>query len=133
MKFKRNLRKLALTGALVLGITGCSSNHLEYHFKGEIEGEEINCSSTDSGYTFLKTTKEDGNIISYRSGKDLTLEYIEITVEENTTRYSADSSNPVCKEILEKAQLKFDSYLEKITEIQTAPLNDVLENTLDKK
>ncbi|MFH1326707.1 MAG: hypothetical protein ABIH59_01105 [archaeon] len=126
MTVRKTLTSIVLAGALALGGAGCGRNP-EYDFKGKIGNEYVESFETlPNGFTYLsnlKVKKEDGSKILYFSGDDFKLDYVEVTVGENTTRYEANSKNPIYKEIIQKAQKEFDDYLSKITEIQTAPLS----------
>ncbi len=125
MTVRKTLTSIILAGALALGGAGCSNNP-EYHFNGKIGEEQVKFYEVDLGgnHNILEVVKADGSKVKYRDlNDDFKLEYVQITVGDNTTKYNASSTNPVVKGIVEKAQKEFDDYLAKITEIQTAPLN----------
>ena len=123
---KKTLKSIVLTGALSLSEYGCLKNP-EYSFYGNIGEEQVRFHEESilvSSLSFLDVIKRDGGIVRYWDyGSDLVLDSVQVRVGNNTTKYSANSSNPVAKEIVQKAQKEFDSYLTKITEIQTVPLN----------
>jgi len=124
MTVRKTLTSIVLAGALALGGAGCSNNP-EYHFNGKIGEEQVKFYEEDAGNdNILEVVKTDGSKVKYGDlNDDFKLEYVQITVGDNTTKYNASSTNPVVKGIVEKAQKEFDDYLTKITEIQTAPLN----------
>ncbi|MFH1455666.1 MAG: hypothetical protein ABIF40_01830 [archaeon] len=124
MRIRNLLTGVALAGALSLGAMGCWQSP-EYHFKGEIDGEQVHFYEPNNGNNYLDVTKEDGSLIEYCAiHEDFKLNYIYITIGENRTKYSTDSNNEAVKPIMEQAQKEFDEYLTKILEIQTAPLYD---------
>jgi len=125
MTVRKTLTSIVLAGALALGGAGCSNNP-EYHFNGKIGEEQVKFYEEDLGGddNILEVVKADGSKVKYGDlNDDFKLEYVQITVGDNTTKYNASSTNPVVKGIVEKAQKEFDNYLTKITDIQTAPLN----------
>jgi len=125
MTIRKTLTSIVLAGALALGGAGCSNNP-EYHFNGKIGEEQVKFSEgKGKAYSnILEVVKADGSKIRYADlDDDFKLDYVQITVGDNTTIYNAGSSNPVVTGIVEKAQKEFDDYLTKITDIQTAPLN----------
>lgn len=124
MTVRKSLTNIILAGALALGGTGCSNNP-EFHFNGKIGEEQVKFYEILFGeVNILKVVKADGSKVKYADfNDDFKLEYVKITVGDNTTKYNADSKNPVVTGIVEKAQKEFDAYLTKITEIQTVPLN----------
>jgi len=122
MTIKKTLGIIAL--ASTIGLAGCANNP-EYTFNGKIGEEQVKFYEEEFGeYNILKVVKADGSIIRYvdNTKNDLKIEYVEIKVGDNTTQYYLTSKNPIAAGIAQKAQEKFDSYLEKIMEIQTAPL-----------
>ncbi len=125
MTVRKTLTSIVLAGALAFGGAGCGRNP-EYNFKGKIGNEYVGSFEIAPDFTYsrnLMVIKEDGSNILYFSGDDLKLDYVVVRVGENITIYEANSKNPICKEIIQKAQKEFDDYLTKITKIQTAPLN----------
>ena len=124
MTIRKTLTSIVLAGALALGGAGCSNNP-EYHFNGKIGEEQVKFYEGDFGNdNFLEVVKTDGSKVVYGDiDDDFKLDYVKITVGDNTTKYNASSSNPIVSGIVEKAQKEFDDYLTKITDIQTAPLN----------
>ncbi len=133
MKSRKTLTSMVLFGTSM--ITGACSINPEYVFNGKIGEEQVKFykeefrDKTILGDTnILEVVKTDGNKTRYVDflGDDLKLEYIEMTVGENTIRtylYSGSAQNPIDADVLEKNQKEFDTYLVKIRDIQTAPLN----------
>jgi hypothetical protein len=110
----------------LLGLSACN-NAPEYHFNGEIGEEKVHFYETPIDSPFksgarLEITRLNGNRIIYATGDDLKLDRVYITIEDNTTSYGNKSSNEKVKETLAEGQIKFDEYLDKIHEIQTAPI-----------
>lgn len=127
MAERKNLVSLALAGALALGGAGCGYKHPEYNFKGKIGEEQVSFYMSDSLFNdcYLEVIKADSTkiyFIDYACESSPKVDCLVITIGENTTEYCTPSSNDAVKKVLEEAQKQFDSYLEKIMEIQTAPL-----------
>jgi|SRR3989344_2981753 len=124
MTVRKTLTSIVLAGALALGGAGCSNNP-EYHFNGKIGEEQVKFYEKDlANDNFLEVVKADGSKVKYGDfDDDFRLDHVQITVGDNTTKYNANSTNPMAKGIVKKAQKEFDDYLTKITDIQTAPLN----------
>ncbi len=121
---RRALARIGLWGLLSSATIGCT-DHSEYHFIGQIGTDNVKFYELNFNHdNFLVVTKEDGTMQKYVDDNkdDLKIESIEITVGENTTKYYTNSSNSAEVEIAEIAQREFDSYLAKITKIQTASL-----------
>ena len=124
MTIKKTLISIVLAGALALG-AGCSTGNPEYHFNGKIGQERVYFHEADFGTdNILEVVKANGSKIKYADlNNDFKLEYVEITIGDNTTKYDSRSKNPVVTGIVEKAQKEFDAYLVKINEQKIAPLN----------
>lgn len=116
-----------LGGVTLLSLVACSQSP-EYHFEGKIGKEQVkfyeSLKSSLLYEGFLEVTKKNGDKIEYNSGRDLKLDWIKITIGNNTTYYNIDSENEKVKEILDKGQINFDMYLDKIHKTQTSPLNN---------
>ncbi len=129
MEIKKTLTSIVLAGALALGTAGCSKDHSQYKYEGKIGEEQV--TFTEKAYfllggdNILTVTKPDGRVINYVDDfkDDLKLEYVEITKNGQTTKYTADDE--VGKPILEKAQKQFDTYMQQIKETR---INQGLEN-----
>ena len=123
----KRLTEIVLVSALVFGNGGCENNsNPEYHFKGDIEGEQVYFYEQNLGsINILEVTKKDGTKVRYedRKGNDFKLESVTFTIGDNTTSYRSISKNGDVVEIVQKAQIDFDSYLKKIIENQTVSLN----------
>ncbi len=120
MSIRKRLGALAFASAV--GLAGCADNP-EYHYNGKIGEEQVNFYETELGeYNILIVTKSDGSKAEYYDilSNDFKLDYVDFTVGKNTTSYSAGSKNPEVQAVVKKAQARFDWYLKKITEIQTA-------------
>ncbi len=114
MKTRKNLTKLALGTLTLIGV-GCTDN-LEYHFNGEINGEQVRFYE-DRNINQLKVKRVDGTKIKYAdcSGNDLKLEYVKIKKDGKNKKYS--ESHPFGKNMLKEAQKQFDAYLDTIKAI----------------
>ena len=124
MSVRKTLTSIVLAGALTLGGTGCESDSPEYLFNGRIGEDQVKFYENGLNDNFLEVVRADGSKVKYfDENNDYKLDFVQITVGENTTEYKASSKNPVVIGIVEKAQKQFDTYLTRITEIQTAPLN----------
>jgi len=124
MRIRNLLTGVALAGALSLSTIGCWQSP-EYHFEGEIDGEQVHFYEDICGCNYLEVTKEDGSFVEYQAiHEDFQLDYVHITVDENTTKYNTDSKNAAVAPIMEQAQKEYNEYLAKILEVQTAPLYD---------
>jgi len=131
----KNLTNVLLSGTLIFSEIGCSNgSHPEYNFSGKIGEEQINYhESFINGTCFLDVKTANGSKIRFAdSDGDLRLEYVEITVGNNTTKYYRDSKNPATFKFFTGTQEKFNWYLETITEIQTAPLYSTEQDTIQK-
>lgn len=128
MAGRKTLTNIVLAGTVSFGVGCLTSNNPEYSFNGKIGEDQVvfseNATFDHCCSNYLYVTKADGSIIVYVDiDDDNKLDHVRITIGENTTKYSSNSSNPVVKDVLQKAQIEFDYYLSKIIEIQTAPLN----------
>ncbi|MBI5398785.1 hypothetical protein HZB03_04945 [Candidatus Woesearchaeota archaeon] len=123
----KTLSTILLGSVLSLGNNSCRSNrHLEYHFEGKIEGDSVEFYETGAGDNVLLVTFQNGNRITYIDyDNDMEVDHVKVRVGTNTTeyyKYNRKNPDPVSVETLKMAQQQFDAYLKKITEIQTAPL-----------
>jgi len=129
MTIKKTLTAIVLVGALALGSAGCSKDHSQYKYDGKIGEDKV--TFMEKGYflvaddNIITVTKADGRVIKYvdRKRDDLQLEYVKITKNGQTTKYTADDE--VGKPILEEAQKQFDDYIQQIKETR---INQGLEN-----
>ena len=149
MAIRKTLTSTVLAGALALGTAGCSKEHSQYYkehsqynYDGKIGEDQVTFSKIRyfNHYVYLAdniltVTKPDGRVIKYvdsiNKNRDLnegilhlSLEYVEITKNGQTTRYSVDEYD-VGGPIMKEAQKKFDAYIQQITEIK---VNQGLEN-----
>ena len=128
MKNRKNLTLAGLVGVLALGSAGCGAINSQTSYDGEIGEDHVTFTRQEYIFTsdnFLTVTKADGRVIVYVDdlNDDLRLEYVEITTDGQTTKYTA--KDEVGMPILEEAQNQFDDYLRLIIEIRT---NEGLEN-----
>lgn len=120
----------AILTTLVILLPGCAALHKEYHFDGRINEEWVVFWEDSKPFVaYLEITKADGTKIKYTDyGGDLKLDSIRITppggIGGQRIYYYADSENPIVKETINDGQKKFESYLEKIHKINSAPLYD---------
>jgi len=140
MGIKQTLTSIVLAGALALGTVGCNIDyhldHSQYTYDGKIGEDKVTFTETEcfaaEDDNILTITKPDGRVIKYvdRLKEDLKLEYVQITANGQTTKYTADDE--VGKSILKEAQKQFDVYLQKIDEAKAQErkerINQGLEN-----
>ncbi len=113
-----------MSTALSFGVGGCS-NHPEYIFKGKIDGEFVEYYDDANNNNDLFVIDKNRNEILYTDkNNDLSIDTIQITTGGNTTYYHSDSTNEDVKKVIKKGQEKFDFYLSRIMDVQTAPLMD---------
>jgi len=125
------LTLIVLAGMLAFGSAGCSLStssrilrvdHSKYKYDGKIGEDQVKFTETlefnAEDDNMLTVTKPDGRVITYvdRLGDDLKLEYVDITKDNQTVRYTPD--NEIGKPILEEAQKQFDAYMKKVKEIK---------------
>lgn len=128
-KKSRRLTSIVLLGALTLGIAGCHKDHSQYYYNGKIGEDVVNFKEKlyplGSDDNILTITKPDGRVINCVDilKEDLILEYVEITKDGQTTKYTPH--NEIGRPIVEEAQKYFDAYMQKIKE---AKINQGLEN-----
>lgn len=121
--------------SLPLIFGSCSKDHSQYKYKGKIGEDQVTFKEIRllivSDNNILTSTKPDGREIKYMDmwGEDLKLEYVEITRNGQTTKYTADDE--VGKPVLEEAQKQFDYYLQKIDEAKTQEKNDRINQGLE--
>ena len=131
MTIRKTLTSIVLAGALALSTAGCSNrvDHSQYKYDGKIGEDQVTFTEKSYGFSvddnILTVTKSDGRVIKYvdSKGEDLKLEYVEISKNGQTTKYTADDE--IGKPILGEAQKQFDAYIQQIKEIRT---NQGLEN-----
>ena len=136
MQLRKILPYVVLSATAIASAACYTGNNPEYHWKGKIRNDEVRFYEGDfdrsNGYggdNFIEVKKPDGTRILYADsrGDDLKIDYVEITVGNNTTKYSINSVNSAAVAVAERAQQEFDYYLNKITEIQTASLGTPVE------
>lgn len=124
MKLKKNLITVILTSGLGISGTGCSQDS-PYHFSGMIGEEYVRSYETGLNGICINVLKENGDEIKFcDTHSNFKLNYITTTVDNVTTKYTMDSTDPFLSDVDETAQKAFETYLKKITEIKTAPLFD---------
>ena len=117
-----NTRKslIALAGALSFYFLGCKDVS-EYYYDGKIGDDSVtfieNKSVIFNNERIMVVRKTDGRVIRYFDyhQQDFKLEKVEIQTGKQVKRYTG--INDMEREILKEAQKQFDSYLEKIKEI----------------
>lgn len=129
MTIRKTLTSIVLAGALALSAAGCGRNYSQYKYDGKIGKDKVTFTETRHTLNWdnniLTVIKPDGRVIQYVDtvADDLKLEYVKITKNDQTTKYTA--SDEVGKPILEEAQKQFDNYMKQIKETRT---NQGLEN-----
>ena len=116
---KSKAKQIGLVGAVLLGAAvsgGCSEfkwRHPEYKFDGKIGEEMVEYNKKTSLGNYLQITREDGTEIVYvdECEVDLKLNRVDITQNGNKKIYRD-------KEFLEKSQVIFDAYLQRILEVK---------------
>ena len=122
---KKTLISIVLAGALAFGVSGCSKTHTIYHYDGKIGEEQVRFYEEGAGScNILEVIRTDGTVVKYSDLlDDFKLDFIDITKDGETIRYSDDV---IGQDVLEEGQSQFEGYLAKIPKLkQTKGLMDI--------
>jgi hypothetical protein len=137
---KRQWEKIGITigtvAAIGAGITGLvflvraavkdNYANLEYRFDGTIDGEQVRFYESWTGETnYLDVVQKDGTQLYFEDNMDdFIMNSVQIKNDTIDTKFdSNDSENPYMVENMKRGQELFDSYLKKIEQMNSLPLN----------
>lgn len=116
MKVRKNLAKIVLVGALVLGGIGCS-NDFNYNFNGKIGKEQVKFYEKGmfDSRNILEVTSADGVKTKYIDlNDDLRADYVQTIIKNNIMKEGKYSRKLTIKHASKEMENKFNNYLKKI-------------------
>lgn len=114
MAYQRRITSIVTTAVILLGIQmvehKITNTHPEYHFRGYINGEKVECYETMLAGLVLQA----GETRYIDQDEDLLVDRIEIGLGNNPIEYTRASQLEADKQRIAKGQKEFVLYLDRI-------------------